>query len=186
MEDNEIVDLYLKKDQSAISYTAEKYGSKLRRIANGILDDIDLAEECENDAYLKAWELIPPNEPRTYLFSFLGKIVRHLAIDVCRKKTALKRNALFCELTKEMEECIPGERGVEEAIDVALLSREIDAFLGTLSEEQRNIFIRRYYFFDTVSEISGRYGFSQSKVKTALFRVREGLREHLEKEGYEI
>ena len=186
MDDSDIVDLYLKRDESAISLTAIKYGPKLRRIADNILDDETAAEECENDTYLEAWNIIPPNEPRTYLFSFLAKITRHISIDICRKNASLKRSASFCELTKEMEECIPSGEGVEDALDGTLLNGVINKFLGTLTEDKRNIFVRRYYFFDTVTEIAERYGISESKVKTTLFRVREKLRDHLRKEGYRI
>jgi len=186
MDDAAIVELYLSRDESAISHTAQKYGAKLRRMANGILDNMAAAEECENDTYLEAWNRIPPNEPRTYLFAFLGKIIRHLAIDECRKSASQKRYAPFCELTQELEQCIPGGNGVEEAVELADLSRSIDSFLSLCSGEQRNFFVRRYWYFDTIAEISERYGCSQSKVKTALFRIREGLKKHLEKDGYTI
>lgn len=186
MDDSKIVELYLSRDESAISHTEQKYGSRLRQIANSILNNRASAEECENDTYLEAWRLIPPNEPRTYLFAFLGRITRHLAIDECRKNTSQKRQALFCELTHEMEECIPGQSNVEEEIKVDALSQAITAYLGGCSEEQRNVFVRRYWFFDTIPEICKRYNFPQSKVKTMLFRMRRGLRDYLEKEGYTI
>lgn len=186
MDDSKIVELYLSRDESAISHTEQKYGSRLRQIADSILNNKASAEECENDTYLEAWRRIPPNEPRSYLFSFLGKITRHLAIDECRKNAGKKRQALFCELTQEMEECIPGPSNVEGNIEANALSQAINAFLDCCSEEQRNVFVRRYWFFDTIPEICKRYGFTQSKVKTMLFRMREGLRYYLEKEGYTI
>ena len=186
MDDSGIVDLYLSRDESAISETSEKYGRKLRRIAYGILGNISSAEECENDTYLQAWDHIPPDEPRTCLFAFLGKITRHLAIDECRKNTSRKRYALFCELTQEMEECIPAGNDVEESFEAGVLTQFINSFLGNCSPEQRIIFVRRYWFFDTIPEIAGRYGYSRSKVKTTLFRLREGLKEHLRREGYSI
>ena len=186
MDDSAIVDLYLARDETAVSHTAEKYGRKLRRIAENITADAPTAEECENDAYLEAWNRIPPHEPRTYLFAFLGRIVRHLAVDAVRRSAAGKRSALFCELTKEMEECLPGEGGVEERADAAALLRVIDAFLARRTEEQRTMFVRRYWYCDTISEISRRCRCTPGKVKTALFRMRESLREELEKEGYRI
>ncbi len=184
MDDSEIVELYLKRDESAISNTQEKYGQKLRLIANGILNDMKIAEECENDTYLSAWNLIPPNEPRTYLFAFLGRIIRHISIDRYRKNNSLKRTAAFCELTQEMEQCIPSNNSVEDSFDANLLSKAINDFLGSLSQEQCNVFVRRYWFFDSINEICSRYGMSHSKVKTMLFRLRKSLREYLEKEGY--
>lgn len=185
MDDSMIVELYLARDESAISQTARKYGERLRRIADRLLNDIHAAEECENDTYLEAWELIPPNEPRTYLFPFLGKITRHMAIDMCRKRNSEKRSAIFCELTGEMEECIPSQSGSAEAhMEAVELSGLINGFLQRHSEEQRNVFVRRYWYFDTVPEISRRYGFTQSKVKMMLLRMREELRTYLAKEGY--
>lgn len=186
MDDSKIVDLYLSRDESAISQTSQKYGLKLRRIANQILNNMESAEECENDTYLETWKRVPPHEPRSYLFAFLGKIVRHLAIDECRKNASQKRYALFCELTQEMEECLPSDNNTEEAADLEVLEQAINAFLKTCSEEQRNLFVRRYWYFDSIPEISRLYGYSQSKVKTTLFRLREGLKRHLEKEGYAI
>lgn len=186
MDDSIIVDLYLSRDESAISLTAEKYGSKLRTIAYGILSSKSSAEECENETYLEAWNLIPPHEPRTYLFPFLGRIIRHLAIDEYRKAVSQKRDAYVCELTREMEECIPGKKDVAEIVDAKELSQAISQFLENCTYEQRNLFVRRYWFFDSISEISKRYGYSQSKVKTTLFRLREALKDYLEKEGYTI
>ena len=184
MDDAKIVDLYLARDESAISHTADKYGTRLRQIANHILDDRESAEECENDTYFEAWNRIPPHEPRTYLFAFLGRIARHLAIDVCRRNASQKRKALFCELTAEMEECVSNGSNVENEVEAEELSRTIGMFLDCCSEEQRNVFVRRYWFFDTIPEICARTGYSQSKVKSMLFRMRQGLRECLKKEGY--
>lgn len=186
MDDAAIVELYLSRDETAISQTAQKYGWSLRRIANQILNNMASSEECENDTYLEAWNRIPPNEPRTYLFAFLGRITRHLAIDLCRKDASRKRYALYCELTQEMEQCIPGRELVEESLAAEALSQSINAFLHTIPEEQRNIFVRRYWYFDTVSDISQRFGCSQSKAKTTLFRLREKLKQHLTKEGYTV
>ncbi|NLM18411.1 MAG: RNA polymerase subunit sigma-70, partial [Clostridiaceae bacterium] len=109
-----------------------------------------------------------------------------IAIDICRRNSAQKRQALFVELTQEMQECIPGKSYVEEEVEAGTLSEIINAFLDTCSEEQRNVFVRRYWFFDTIFEICNRYGYSQSKVKVMLFRIRKRLRTHLEKEGYAL
>ena len=185
MEDSAIVDLYLSRDESAISETARKYGPKLRSLADRILHDLPAAEECENDAYLQAWRTIPPHEPRTYLFPFLGRIVRHLAIDESRRRGSEKRSAEFRELTGELAECLPGDRRDEPegAAEAAELTRILNAFLDRHREEQQTVFIRRYWFFDTVPEISRRCGFSQSKVKMMLSRMREDLSRHLHADG---
>ena len=186
MDDSKIIDLYLARDESAISETAEKYGTHLRSIANRILRDPGTAEECENDTYFTAWNSIPPNEPRTYLFSYLGRIIRHLAIDAYRKNAALKRAALFTELTDEMNECLTDGTLTDDHLTGEELRRTINAFLASLPEQKRNVFIRRYWFFDPVSEIAGRYGLSESNVKVMLHRIREKLREYLKKKGYRI
>ncbi len=186
MDDSKIVELYLNRDESAISFTSEKYGTRLKRIANNVLNDTQASEECENDAYLQTWNLIPPNEPRNYLFAFVGKIIRHLAIDRLRHDNSRKRYAQYCELTNEIQECLPSESDVFSEISAAELTNEINKFLEALPEEQRNIFVRRYWYFDSVSEICDRYSLPQSKVKTALFRMREKLRVHLHDGGYSV
>ncbi len=186
MDDSKIVDLYLARDESAIVQTAEKYGASLRRIAYSILHTEPSAEECENDTYLETWNRIPPNEPRSWLFAFCGRIIRHLAIDECRKLHAQKRSAQYCELTKEMEQCIPSSSDTEGSFHADQLTQMINEYLKTCSEEKRNLFVRRYWYFDSIEEIAGRYGISESKVKTALHRMRKELKTHLSKEGYTI
>lgn len=186
MNDNEIVELYLSRNEEAINQTAQKYGSRLRVIANSILDDIEVAKECENDAYLETWELIPPHEPRNYLFAFVGRIVRHIALNVCKHNRRKKRYALYCELTQEMQECLPSEIDIEAEIEAKYLSTLIDEFLQTCTEEKQNVFVRRYWYFDSVAQIAQKYGLSQSKVKTMLFRMRSDLKKHLEKGGYTV
>lgn len=184
MDDEKIVDLYLARDESAISRTAEKYGMALRRIAYRILESTESSEECENDTYWEAWKSIPPNEPRTYLFPYLGRITRHLAIDTARKMSAQKRSSALCELTKEIEECIPGPDDLSAGTDAGDLAEILNCFLGQLKEDQRYIFVRRYWFFDSVQDIAKRTSFSQSKVKMTLLRTRNRLRDYLLKEGY--
>ncbi len=186
VDDNRIVELYLSRNEEAINQTALKYGSKLRRIADNILNDIETAKECENDTYNETWNLIPPHEPRTYLFAFVGRIVRNIALNVCKKNSAQKRYAVHCELTHEMEECLPAGNDPEEEANAAFLTEQIDAFLESCPKEQRIIFVRRYWYFDTVQEISEKYGFSESKVKVVLFRLRAAIKKHLEKGGYAI
>ncbi len=186
MDDSQIVELYLKRQESAIRETADKYGAKLLRMAINLLNDRESAEECENDTYLKTWELIPPNEPRTYLFAFTGRILRHLVIDKLRYENRQKRAATYCELTDEMLECIPGEKDVSSNVDTEELTELINAFLSSLPVEQRNIFVRRYWFFDSVSDICDRYHLPQSKVKTTLFRLREKLKKQLTQGGYTL
>ena len=137
MEDNKIIDLFLSRDESAITQVSEKYGSRLRSLAYNILGDLTAAEECENDTYMEAWSSIPPHEPRSYLFPFLARITRHTALDICKERNRLKRNALISELSEELEQCIPSPEDTESRIDSILLSEAINAFLSTLSEDKR-------------------------------------------------
>ena len=184
MEDNRIVELYLLRDERAIEQTAVKYGGRLRSLAFGILRDTEAAEECENDTYMDAWNAIPPHEPRSYLYPFLARIARHISLNRCRDRERLKRSAYICELSAEMEQCIPAPDDLECRMDELVLREAINAFLGKLSREKRNVFVRRYFYLDTTADIAKRFGISESKVKTTLFRCRNGLREYLVKEGY--
>ena len=186
MEDEKIVELYFERNESAIERTSEKFGKRLRAVSNGILKDIETAEECENDTYLEAWNIIPPNEPKTYFYAFLARIIRNISLNCCRKKNALKRNAFVCELSAEMEECIPSPDDMDCRIDDMVFAEIINKFLSELDAEKRKIFVRRYWYMDSVTEISEKLLLSESKVKTSLFRTRKKLREFLEKEGYAL
>lgn len=186
MEDEKIVELYFERDETAIERTSEKYGKRLSAVSNGIVRDMETAEECENDTYLEAWNIIPPNEPKTYFYAFLARIIRNISLNCCRKKNALKRNAFVCELSAEMEECIPSPDDMDCRIDDMVFAEIINKFLSELDAEKRKIFVRRYWYMDSVTEISEKLLLSESKVKTSLFRTRKKLREFLEKEGYAL
>ena len=186
MDDNWIVELYLLRDETAIRQTSEKYGNRLRSLAYGIVNDRQTAEECENDTYMEAWNAIPPHEPGGYLYAFLARITRHISLNRCRDRGRLKRGALICELSAELEQCIPAPDDTECRIDDMAMREAINGFLGALGEEKRNIFVRRYWYLDSIADISKRFALSESKVKTTLFRCRGQLREHLKKEGYTI
>ena len=186
MEDYKIVELYLQRNEDAIVQTAEKFGSRLQNLAYGITEDRQCAEECENDTYLQAWRSIPPHEPREYLYAFLARLCRHLSLDRCRQNSRLKRSALICQLSAELEQCIPAPDDAACRLEEQVLAEAINGFLRTLSEEKRNIFLRRYWYLDSVAAIAGRFALSQSKVKTTLLRCRRQLREYLEQEGYEL
>lgn len=186
MEDEKIVELFLRRDEAAISQTADKYGRQLRGLANSLLADPPAAEECENDTYLQAWSAIPPHEPRGYLFPFLAKITRQLALDMCRRRSAQKRRAPLVELTREMEQCIPAPGDAQGQVDGVLLGEAISRWLRGLDPEKRYLFIRRYWYLDPVADLAARCGITKSKVKTTLFRCRESLREYLTKEGYDL
>lgn len=186
MDDENIVALFLRRNEAALGLTAAKYGQRLRAIANNLLCDRGAAEECENDTYMQAWAAIPPHEPWGYLFPFLAKITRRLAIDVARSRSRQKRSAPIIVLTQELEQCIPSPSDTAGQTDGALLLELVENYLRSLPEYQRNMFIRRYWYLDSVKAVAVFFGTSQSRVKTTLYRVRRDLREYLIKEGYEI
>ena len=185
MDDSRIVDLYLLRDEEAIRETAEKYGSRLRALAQGIVCDRQAAEECENDTYMETWNSIPPHEPRTYFYAFLARIARHIALNCCRDRSRLKRSAFLCELSREMEACIPGH-WQETDVRSAEISRLVSSFLWKQTADNRMIFVRRYWYGDSVSEIALRYEISQSAVLMRLSRMREKLAVYLKKEGFQV
>ncbi len=184
IEDKQIVDLFWQRDEAAIQYVAEKYGRRLRSVSYGIVKDSHTAEECENDTYVEAWNSMPPHRPNDYLYAFLARIIRHISLNCCRNQRRLKRSAFICELSDEMEQCIPVPDNCECRIDDIAFAEMLNTFLKSLSAEKRNIFLRRYWYLDSIADISDRFGLSESKVKSVLFRSRKKLREHLEKEGY--
>ena len=186
MEDTQIVELYLKREENAIVQTAAQYGAKLRNISFGIVRDHETSEECENDTYLQAWGSIPPNTPHTYLFAYLACIIRHISIDRCRYQQRLCRNAYIQELSAELHSCIPGLENTEEQVEAIALGQSISGFLRQQPETARNVFLRRYWYMDSIADIADRFGISQSKAKSMLFRTRNALREFLEKEGYTL
>ena len=185
VEDRQIVELYLARDESALARTAEKYGPALRALAENLLEDPQTAEECENDVYLAAWNAIPPHEPREYLYPFLARIARHTALDRCRERSRQKRGAPLLQLTQELEQCLPAPDNAAERLDELALAEAINRFLGSLSEENRNIFLRRYWYMDPVAAIAERYALTRSKVKVSLYRSRNRLREYRKKEGHD-
>jgi RNA polymerase sigma factor (sigma-70 family) len=186
VDDSQIVSLYLSRDETAIARTAEKYGSRLRALALGVVRDVQTAEECENDAYWEAWRSIPPHQPRDYLYPFLARITRHAALDRCRERDRLKRSAAVVELSAELEQCLPAPDDAACRLDALALGEAINGFLAGLSREKRVMFLRRYWFLDSVAEVARRCGCSEGRVKTTLFRLRGQLRDYLEQEGYTL
>ncbi len=186
MEDAKIIELYFERNEDAILHTSEKYGSRLLSISKGIVHETETAEECENDTYKAAWDSIPPSEPKEHFFAFLARIIRNISLNFCRSRHTLKRSAYICELSKEMEECIPAPDSCLCRVDDMVFAEAVNGFLSSISEEKRNIFLRRYWYADSLSEIARRFGFSESKVKSTLYRTRENFREYLIKEGYDL
>ena len=184
MEDEKIIELYFSRSENALFETEKKFEKYLLKIAYNILFDSEDSKECVNDTYLKAWDIIPPQKPKK-LSLFLGKITRRLAIDIFRKKHAEKRgNSEYSLSLCELDECIPDGFSTEKEFEKNELSKSINRFLETLSEENRKIFICRYFYSDSIKEIASFFGTSESRIKSSLFRSRKALKTHLEKEGF--
>ncbi len=186
MEDKDIVDLYWKREQSAISETASKYGGYCKSISRNILGNSEDAEECVNDSYLRLWNLIPPHRPQT-LSTFLGKIVRNISFDRFRHKNAEKRGGGEINLVlDELSECVSGKESVESSFSKELLANEINNFLKTLSHEKCNVFICRYWYAMPVSEIAKKFGKTENNISVNLNRMRKDLKVYLTERGFEL
>lgn len=186
MQDEKIVELYWLRHENAIRETEHKYGQYLIKIAHNILNNIEDSRESVNDTYLRAWNSMPPNKPAV-LKTYLGKITRQISIDIFRSKNRQKRsNSQYALSLYELEECIPDNMCTEQEIELRLLGKTINEFLYTLPEQTRHIFVCRYYFCDSVKSISSYYALTESKVKSILYRTRQALKNHLEREGFFI
>ncbi len=184
MQDELIVNMYWRRDENAVTQSEIKYGKYLRKIANNILYDFRDAEESVNETYLKAWNSMPPSKP-SVLSVYLGRLTRQFSIDIYRTKNRDKRGgAQYTASLDELSECVSGEESVEAQVELSELTGALEKYLRSLSEEQRVIFVGRYYFCDSLRDIARYYGFSESKIKSILYRVRTGLKLHLEKEGF--
>ena len=181
MEDAKILDLYFARDEDAIRETDTAYGKRLHTLAKNILQNREDAEESVSDTYMKAWENIPPTKP-TFFYAYLAKICRFLAMGKLDWNNAAKRKAEVVELSDEMENCIP-DLSREMQIQSQELGALLSEFLGTLSLENRQIFMRRYWYAESIAEIAQRFHLGESNVKTKLMRTRNALRSFLEKEG---
>lgn len=183
MKDDEIISLYWKRDEQAIAATADKYDNYCHSISYNILHCNEDARECVNDTWLKAWKSIPPCRPNR-LSAYLGKIVRNLSLNRYKQYNAEKRGFGQAQLVlSELEDCIPAENSVEQALDEMVLTKSINSFLYAQPRQKRNIFIRRYWYLYPIRDIAAAYDMSESKVTSLLFRMRNELRTQLEREG---
>ncbi len=182
MDDREIIDLYLARSENAISETKSKYGRMIKSVAYNILNSISDSEECENDTYYAAWNKIPPERPK-YLSAFLGRIARNIASDKHDYYTAGKRNKDFEVTLSELGDMLPGGITPEAELDKRAISEAISAYLKKKDYKKRTVFVRRYWYCDSVSKIALDFGFSEGKVKSMLLRMRKELKIYLEGNG---
>ena len=186
MDDNHMIELFFARDEGAIEAASREYGAYCAAIARGILDDPGAAEECVNDTWLKCWQSIPPQRPRS-LKNFAGRIVRNLALSALRSETARKRGGGQLQLAlDELSEVVSGGDTPEGALDRKAFRAALDDFLAGLPERNRNLFLRRYWYLDNVEALAKRYSMSKTQVTTTLHRLRVKLRVHLQQEGFEV
>lgn len=184
MQDDKIVALYWQRNEAAIRETEKKYGRYLLKIAHNILFDMEDSKESVNDTYLKAWNSMPPHKP-DFLSAYLGKITRELSIDAFRTRNRAKRQPSEYVLSlSELGECISGSNTTEREVDMHLLADAISTYLRTLSKEARITFVGRYYYMDSIKEIAAWCGISEPKIKSMLYRTRQGLKDYLKEEGF--
>jgi len=174
MDDEKIVDLYWQRSEDAIPETARKYGSYCRIIAYNILSDFQDADECVNDTWLGAWNSMPQNRPNR-LAPYLGKLTRWLSLARLRDKSCLKRGCGETNIAlEELSECLDSGESPEKQVEQKELTEAIHNFLTGLDDEQRNVFLARYWFMTPIKEIAEKFNFSQSKVKSMLMRTTSG------------
>ena len=183
MTDPQIIELYFRRSERAISETAARYGRLFFQISYNILHNHEDAEECVNDTYLTAWNKIPPTKPNS-LSVFLSKITRRLSIDKWRRNSAAKRGGGQLTLAvEELDRTLSSGEDLEENFIRSELTRDLNAFLNKLPDQDRRVFICRYWYMDSVADIASDFGFTQGKVRTMLMRTRNKLKVYLEKKG---
>ncbi|WP_458458790.1 RNA polymerase sigma factor [Pseudobutyrivibrio sp.] len=184
MKDEQIIELYFKRDERAIEETDIKYGDYCEAIAGNILWNKQDVEECVDDTYMKTWNRIPPTRPRIFK-AFVGKITRELAFDMYKASKSLKRGGgVMHEILDELEECIPDSSNVEASILGNELADIIRDFVNSLEEKEAYIFTSRYFYAEEIGGIADKYGITKHNVTVILGRLREKLKKTLVKEGY--
>ena len=183
MDDRKIIDLYWRRSENAIGETANKYARYCHSVSFNILHDIEDAEECVNDTYLRAWNAMPPHRPNC-LAVFLGKITRNLSLDKFRGYSAGKRG--FAQTTlalDELAECVASAASVEQMMADNELAQALNRFLKSLPRQKRVMFVQRYWYLMPIKAVAEHLGESESQVKSTLFRTRNALKSFLEQEG---
>lgn len=183
MDDRSIVELFLDRSEEAIIQTNLKYGRYCHRIAYNVLGNDEDSEECVNDALMRTWNSIPPNEPTSFS-SFIGKITRNLALDKLRQQNSGKRGGGEVALAlDELADCISDRDELSRREDSAEITAALNSFLETLNSVERGVFMHRYWMMDPIADIAQMYDISVSNTTTMLFRIRAKLKKHLMKEG---
>ena len=178
IEDEKIIDLFFNRSEKAIQELDIKYGKVCHKLSYNILNNKQDAEECVNDAYLGAWNAIPPARPIP-LLTYICKIIRNISLKIYYRKEAAKRSSHYTIAMEEIEACIAAPNTVEAEIEARELARIIEEFLNTLTVENRVIFMRRYWFSDSYKDIAGFVGLSEKNISVRLTRIREKMKQYL-------
>lgn len=182
IDDEKIIDLFFERDQQGIRELDMKYGKICHNLSYNIVNNRQDAEECVNDAYLGAWNAIPPVRPNP-LLSYIVKIVRNISLKIYWRKEAAKRNSIYTIAMQEIEACIADQKTVEDEVGARELSRIIEEFLDTLTAKERVIFMRRYAYIDTYADIANRVGISEKNVSVRLTLIRQKMKQYLIERG---
>ena len=182
MEDARIIDLFFERDQQAIRELDTKYGKACHRLSYNIVNNRQDAEECVNDAYMGAWNAIPPAKPDP-LLTYICKIVRNISLKIYYRNEAAKRSSHYTIAMEEIEACIAATDTVETEIEARELASIIESFLDTLTVENRVIFMRRYWFSDSCKDIAEFVGFTEKNISVRLTRIRQKMKEYLIERG---
>ena len=186
INDQQILDLFWNREEEALDITMQKYGRILHKVAHNILRNGQDAEECVSDTLMQAWKTIPPKRPE-FFSAYLAKIARNFSLQRWRAAGTTKRGSGQVNLIlEELGETIPHPDSAEQSYEYTQTLRSIDMYLGKMEADSRIVFVRRYFFGDSVQDICARFGASQSKVKSMLYRARQKLKIHLEQEGIVI
>ena len=178
INDEEIIDLFFERSEQAIRELDIKYGKICHNLSYNIVNSRRDAEECVNDAYLGAWNAIPPTRPEP-LLSYIVKIVRNVSLKIYYRKEAAKRNSTYTVAMQEIEACIADQKTVEDEVEARELARIIESFLDTLTTKERIIFMRRYAYIDTYADIAKRMGISEKNVSVRLSLIRQKRKQYL-------
>ena len=185
MEDDKIIELFFERSELAIIELSNKYGSICKKVANNILNNHLDSEECVNDAYLAVWNTIPPQKPNP-LISYVCKITRNLALKKYHENTAQKRNSIYDVALDELEDCIPDNYSIENEIETKEIVKLVNTFLESLDKQSRIMFIRRYWYADSIDDLANVFHKSKHYISVKLSRIRKALKQYLKKEGISL
>jgi len=183
LNDASIIELLLERNEQAVSEMKNSYEKLCFHVADNILSQQEDAEECVNSAYMDVWKSIPPNRPVS-LKNYLCRLVKNRALNIIKRNTAEKRSTSMAVSLEELSECIPDGKSIENSIEAEQLGMAVSRFLRTQPEKYRKLFVRRYWYSDSVEKIGRLYGMNEKTVAVCLFRTRKKLKAYLQKEGY--